>query len=263
MKILIGSGWWCDEKEARKNAVGDKFIRSSDFFRLWLNSLIEQNLEFEIFITDSNSPIKPEPSLLKDITFVSLNENAGHSISHKGFFCGWTRSVIMSMTYCMCGDYDYFVYIEQDALLKGNVIEAAIKQASKTGASFGFSEQTAYQMQVSFFVIKQSQIRYLLKNLYMINQIDNNFAPENKLSLILSKFNFWPLSWILTRSDRIAIKFFRFINKFSFLRKFDYLPFGYGRERPINFDDNQYYFQQATKQDINQYINSKKNDKKY
>ena len=154
MKILIGSGWWSTQEEERKNLIGDDFIRSASFFELWLASIKRQSIEADIFITDSNSPIKPDYDFSKNakIKFLSLNENGGHAVGHKGFFCGWTRSIIMSMTYCMCSNYDYYVYIEQDALIHGEIIEKAVEEANNKGAVFGYSEQTGYQMQVSFFL---------------------------------------------------------------------------------------------------------------
>ena len=260
MKVLVGSGWWCNEQEDRDNAFGDKFIRSSEFFNLWIESIHRQNEDIDIFITDSNSPIKPEFDFesSNNITFISLNENGGHAVNHKGFFCGWTRSVIMSMNYCMCGNYDYYVYVEQDALLKGDVIKQAIEEAEKTGAAFGYSAQTAYQLQVSFFVIKQSLLREFLASLYSLGKSDGKIAPENKFSIVLSRLNY--LSFLFQISNTLTSKAFRLLNKSSLLRRFSYLSFGYGRERPIDFQDSIFYFQQATKEEINNYLELKKSN---
>lgn len=256
MKVLIGSGWWSTQKEERTNLVGDDFIRSASFFDLWLESINRQSIDADIFITDSNSPIKPEYDFTNNekIKFVSLNENGGHAINHKGFFCGWTRSAIMSMTYCMCGDYDYYVYVEQDALLSGKIIKKAIEEASNKGAAFGYSKQTGYQLQISFFVVKQSHIKNFLSKLYSIEKLDSQISPENKFTLALSKLNLFPLSSIFSFSDRVTAKLFKIINRFSFLRNYDYLSFGYGRERPINFEDEIFYFQHGSKQEIEDYL---------
>jgi len=265
MKLLIGSGWWCNEAEDRDNVYGDAFIRSSDFFELWHDSVKSQKFDLDIFVTDSASPIKPKHDFDDDrVCFVSLNENGGHAVNHKGFYCGWTRSVIMSMTYCMCGNYDYYVYVEQDALLQGDVIKQAIDEAESKGAVFGFSKQTAYQMQVSFFIVKQSLIREFLGKLYQIDKTDKEIAPENKFSLALSRVNFPPVSWLLAFNNTFTSKVFRVLNQIPLMRKFSYLSFGYGRERPIDFSNEPYYFQQATKEEISAYLQLRReNDSRY
>ena len=167
----------------------------------------------------------------------------------------------MSMTYCMCGDYDYYVYVEQDALLSGEIIKKAIEESQNKGAVFGYSKQTGYQMQVSFFVIKQSLIKSFLSKLYAIEKLDSQISPENKVTLALSKLNFFPLSVLFSFSDRVTAKVFKIINRFSILRNYDYLSFGYGRERPIDFKDDIFYFQHGSKEELEKYlkIHSQKN----
>ena len=66
--------------------------------------------------------------------------------------------------------------------------------------------------------------------------------------------NFFPLSRLFTISDRVTAKLFKIINKFSFVRDYDYLSFGYGRERPIDFTDEVFYFQHGSKEELEKYL---------
>lgn len=255
-KILVGTGWWCSEADERTNVYGDDYIRGPAFFKHWLASVESQNIPFDALVVDSNSPIKPDFdfSNKNNIKFLSLNENGGHAVNHKGHFCGWTRSVLMSMTYCLCGDYDYYVYVEQDALLYGDVIENLLSECKEKGIVMGYSKQTAYPVQVSLFAFRKDKIRGFLSGMYAIPQRDGEFSPENKIGLVLSLFYKPYLFRLLSMSDRVASKLFKAFLLLPFSRKFNFITFGYGRERPINFDDSYYYFQQGTADEIKSYM---------
>ena len=51
----------------------------------------------------------------------------------------------------------------------------------------------------------------------------------------------------------IRARFKLFALACSISKRYEVLPFGYGRERPINFDDDVYYFQHGTAAEVAQY----------
>ena len=71
------------------------------------------------------SPIKPNLQSRDDVQWIELDRNYGHpndirvgSIHTK--YSGFTRSVIMGAMYALSCDADFYVYVEQDALLFGD-----------------------------------------------------------------------------------------------------------------------------------------------
>ena len=71
--------------------------------------------------------------------------------------------------------------------------------------------------------------------------------------------NPFPFYFLLFKlSDRVIAELFKIINRFSFMRNFSYLPFGFGRERPIRFEDKVFYFQHGSKEEVENYLNVQK-----
>src|SRR5437868_6949827 len=58
-KVVVGSGWWCDEKP-HDWAIGSPVTRSVPFFDLWYRQVVRCLQPDRIVITDSASPIKPD-----------------------------------------------------------------------------------------------------------------------------------------------------------------------------------------------------------
>jgi hypothetical protein len=252
-KYIIGSGWWCSENSEqtcnnKRKLMGAPIIRKADFHSKWYESVISNTNPEKIVIIDSNSPIKP--NLNKEdnrIVFISLPSNSGHSVDCTEKFCGWTKSVILSLQYAVLANVDYFVYVEQDVLLRGNgIIEHCIHNMKKP-YMFGHPEGTPQPLQQSLFIIRISHANKFLSSLFKLNSSDSELSPENKfvyassrLQMLLDIFYF---SFAQKKAQKLAHKF----------KNFDYLPFGYGRTRPINFSEHFYYFQHGTVEEIKLY----------
>ncbi|MBY7766025.1 hypothetical protein KW426_15800 [Vibrio fluvialis] len=252
MKYIIGSGWWCsDESDGRDAFYGDEDIRSQEFHKLWRKSVDSFTSPDRVIIVDSNSPVKPNYS--DDVIFLSLNENAGHSTNHRGKFSGWMRSVILSASYAINCDCDYFVYVEQDVLLQGsNIVEKAIATMKKP-YMFGKCHDHNNPLQQSFFIIKKSHLEEFISNIYRIRYTDFDMPPERKFALATSRyFMFIPQFFFVTPANMFLKKVFRRVqnNVSRILGNYDYLPFGYGRDRPINFEDEYFYFQHGDKNEL-------------
>ena len=88
--------------------------------------------------------------------FLSLPLNAGHSTDHKGKYSGWMRSILLGLEYAYLSDTEYFVYVEQDALLYGdNIVEKCIDKMTKP-YMFGSGLGTKQPLQQSFFIIRSN-----------------------------------------------------------------------------------------------------------
>ncbi|MCV2883275.1 hypothetical protein OE749_01020 [Aestuariibacter sp. AA17] len=272
MKYIIGSGWWCadnpslDDNEFRIK-YGDDEIRGKDFHHVWYDSVNTNTNPSKIVIVDSCSPTKP-PLDRNDprIEFISLNENPGHSTKHTGKYSGWTRSVLLGLSYAINCDCDYFVYVEQDALLKGKgIIEREIANMKRPFV-FGKQRGLAQPLQQSFFIIDMKYAELFLSRYMAIKARDNKISPERKFAIATSAilgalpeslFYQPPLNnvfqKVLHRVQSAILKVFGC---------YGVTVSGYGRDRPIKFDDEYFYFQHGSKEELQTYLETQHDAKR-
>lgn len=257
---VVTTGWWCKqsaEKDMREHCFGDEKIRSSDFFYEWYNAVNTFTKPEKILIVDSASPVKPPKINDQRLECISLNENPGHSTNHVGKYCGVTRAHILGMQYALMCDVDYWVYIEQDALIYGeNIIEKCISRMSK-GIMFGCGRGTPQPTQQSLIIIHKSKIQTFINRLISIKSRDNEISPEMKFAIASSAFfKFFPE--ILFKENRANNFFGRLIYNFisrtiKLNLSFDIIPFGFGRKRPLDFGQDCFYFQHGESSELFQY----------
>lgn len=232
MKYIIGTGWWCDgtglHSHSKHQKYVDKKTRQSDFFDLWYKSVKKYTKPDKIIMVDSNSPIKPNLSGKDDVEFISLNKNYGAAIdgTSKGILSGWDRSVLMGASYAMLCDVDYFVYIEQDCLIHGKgIIEYAISKMNRAKVMLGDGIGTPQPIQQSFIIVKGDYLQTFISKDFTLN--DKSFlrkSPEKRYG-----------------------EYFKQVAKM--------LPFGYGRTRPINFNDEYFYAQHLRSNELRKFKN--------
>ena len=259
-KYIITTGWWCtnDNKlDDRKRKYGDSFIRTDEFHKTWFNAVNTFTKPKKIYIIDSNSPVKPLMNQEKEM-MISLHNNAGHSTKLIGKLSGVSRAHLLGMSLAMVNEVDYWVYIEQDALIFGNdIIEKCIEKMTKP-YMFGSGKGTSQPVQQSLMIIKKEGIPNFIKSFNAIKARDNEISPEMKFAIAASL----PLRLVPevvykymgkgTIMSKIVKRIFWPI--FSFFKGFDNIPFGYGRARPINFDSRHFYFQHGNKEELNSYF---------
>jgi hypothetical protein len=234
-KIVVGSGWWCDDNESAWD-IGCKATRSIPFFSLWLTQVVKCLSPHRIIITDSHSPLKPDYKAYDLIQWVELDKNYGHAndirikmINTK--YSGFTRSVLQGCLYALSCDADYYIYVEQDCLLKGenflklavgnNEEDILIGQATKGGIGLG-GKTAASMKQQSLMIIKKSAMERLITGLLEADWSDGEVSPEITMERQLKSLG------------TLAIPF--------------------GRSRPIDFDQPCFYAQHFTIDELNQFI---------
>jgi hypothetical protein len=254
---IITSGWWCDNDSSNDRDVkyGSSNLRQAVFFNTWYELIRENCNPKKIVVIDSNSPVKPDLKSYENVHFMELDYNPGHPTKHTGKYSGVTYAHLLGLTYTLLEDVDYWVYIEQDAIIKGkHLIEYAISKM-KRDFMFGSGWGTPQPVQHSLMIIKKSAIPSFIKNLSKIEFKDSELSPEMKFAIAASPvLRLLPLFIIkvLTQKtfiSRMVWKVF-FIISNSYLGGFQPLPFGYGRSRPINHEDTFYYFQHGTEDEI-------------
>lgn len=227
MDYIIGTGWWCDGSGKHASSVNNNstdLTRHQKFSLIWSHFIKKYSNPQRIIVVDSNSP-EPFEAII-DYDFIRMTRNFGHAINCDTHLCGWTRSLLISAFYAFMNDMHY-VYIEQDVLIHGeNIIERAIENLHDADFSHGTWEHN-YKVEQSFVVIKWGAILRFIGAYMSFGQSDKEMRPE-------LKFHQMGDSHLSSHGNL----------------RFKELPFGYGRRRPIDFDDNHFYAQHWTDEEL-------------
>ena len=135
-KVLIGSGWWCADKDS-PGSTETAPATTMAFFYLWYTQIVKCLSPSAIVITDRQSPLKPDYQAFELIHWIELEGNNGHANgSGTGkveiHYSHFTQSILSGCMYALNSDADYYVYVEQGCLLKGdNFLNVAIGETSE------------------------------------------------------------------------------------------------------------------------------------
>ncbi|MEL7300906.1 MAG: hypothetical protein AAFM92_11030 [Pseudomonadota bacterium] len=253
--VIVGSGWWSTDAPSwtvnpNRKALGDDLIRSVDFFETWLDSVTRAGQPAKIIVVDSASPRKPAQQKRAMVEWLELPFNAKHSTSHVGQWSGWMRSVLVSASYALNCDCDYFVYVEQDCLLEGRGLFDRMARETRTGLVFGSGEGTPQPVQQSLFLVRKDRLSGFVTNLLAIRARDQDLAPEWKFVCA----SWRPLVWMANLGLLKHRKVRKAVQALAFGRRYEFLTFGTGRGRPIPFEEPAFYFQHATREEVDRYL---------
>jgi hypothetical protein len=254
---LVTTGWYASREPRSYVTAGDEFIRGTEFRSLWWQSLDRYVAPEHVFIVDSASPMKPDDAACTATKFqrLELLRNPGHSQNGKTFYCGAMAAIIMGLEFALHNDVEMMLYIEQDALVYGKAIIEKTKAALRR-RDLVFGATADVDIQHSFYGVNKRGIRHFLSALHSINYSDKRIAPENKFMYAGSRMLPSPVLKLAehTSIDKLRRAGLILFSKLCRLcRNYEYLPFGYGRDRPINFNDDVFYFQQGSMDEINRY----------
>jgi hypothetical protein len=254
---LVISGWYASNEPRNYVTVGDDLIRGVAFRPLWWRSLDTFIRPAHVFIVDSASPAKPNDVDFTSTKFqrVELLRNPGHAQNGNTHYCGYMAGVILGLEFAMHNDVDMLLYVEQDALVFGDSIIAKTKNALRR-KDLVFGGGSGLGIQQSFFAANRRGIRHFLRALHGINYSDRQIAPEHKFMFAATRFLPAPLIGLAVHTEndsvrKAGVRLFSLIC--SGAGNYELLPFGYGRDRPINFNDEVFYFQQGSTDEIREY----------
>lgn len=254
---LVTTGWYASDESRSYRTKGDDLIRGVGFRPLWWRSLDTFIKPKHVLVVDSASPIKPNDSAYTstDCRHVELLINPGHSQNTKSHYSGWTAGMILGLEYALNNDVEMFLYVEQDVLVFGDSIIEKTKNALRR-KDLVFGAGSFVDVQQSFVAANKKGIRHFLSALHAINYSDKQIAPEHKFMFAASRFLPSPL--LALAEFREAPKLRRaglllFALACSLSKNYEVLPFGYGRARPINFNDDAFYFQHGTADEVSRY----------
>ena len=253
---LVTSGWFSTNEARSYVTAGDELIRGVGFRPLWWKSMDTFIKPQHVFIVDSASPVKPDDAACTSTPFqyTELLINPGHSQNGKTHYCGAMAAIIMGLEFALHNDVEMLLYVEQDALVFGDAIVEKTKNAlRRKDLVFGSG---ALDIQQSFFAANKKGIRRFLSALHAINYSDKQVAPEHKFMFAASRFLPSPLIKLaeFTEIEKMRVAGLRLFSLICGLTKnYAFLPFGYGRKRPINFGDDVFYFQHGSADELARY----------
>src|ERR1700722_8438805 len=253
---LVTSGWFATDEARSYVTAGDELIRGVGFRPLWWKSVDTFIKTQHVFIVDSASPVKPDDAACTSTPFqyTELLINPGHSQNGKTHYCGAMAAIIMGLEFALHNDVEMFLYLEQDALVFGDAIVEKTKNAlRRKDLVFGSG---ALDIQQSFFAANKKGIRRFLSALHAINYSDKQVAPDPNSMFAASRFLPSPLIKLaeFTEIEKMRVAGLRLFSLVCGLTKnYAFLPFGYGRKRPINFGDDVFYFQHGSADELARY----------
>lgn len=255
---LVCTGWYSSGAPRSYITYGDEEIRNNAFRPLWWQSLDTFVKPAHVLVVDSASPVKPNDYQHTSTKFstIELLKNPGHSQNCTTHYCGYMASVIVGLEFALLNDVDFFLYIEQDALTYGKGFVERIKQSLLTSDFVFGGAGPKGLIEQSVFALSKKGIRKFLAALHAIEYSDRQVPPEIKFMWAASHLSGLPFMGLLSwdHSDTLRRPFVRlFFELMPLLGKYTLLPFGYGRVRPINFNDDVFYFQQGSRDEIDAY----------
>jgi hypothetical protein len=254
---LVTTGWYASHESRSYRTSGDDLIRGAAFRPLWWRSMDTFIKPQHVFIVDSASPVKANDAAYTstDCRCVELLINPGHSQNTRHFYSGWSAGIIMGLEYALNCDVDMFLYVEQDVLVYGDGIVEKTKSALRR-KDLVFGAGNFVGVQQSFVAANKKGIRRFLSALHGIDYSDKQIGPEQKFMYAAARG--LPSPVLALAEYRSAARLRRagllvFAALCSLSKGYEVLPFGYGRNRPINFGDDTYYFQHGTVDEVAEY----------
>jgi hypothetical protein len=234
-KVIVGTGWWSDKK-SHDWALGSDVTRSTAFFSLWYRQVVRYLNPDRIIVTDSRSPFKPDFKNFRNVHWIELDKNYGGPNDVrvgkiKTKFSGFTKSVINGAMHALCCDADFYVYVEQDCLIKGERFlehalgesDAEIFLGQRTVGGKGIEGKPAASMiQQSCIIVKKSGLERFISRTLEGPETDGELSPEVKM-------------------DRD-------------LKPYDFVQIPFGRSRPIDFSLNHFYAQHLDQNELEEFM---------
>ena len=216
--LTIATGW-CVNKDRPQSIVRGHLVYKYDWMRKWL-AYHKRQTRADFFLYESFSDFMPDAKGFDNIVHAAIH------FKDLPFRHDWAASFIVGMQYAFLQG-NHFLYIEQDCLVTGipGLINWALTNSPKISYGYGeFSYMTGWAEMSCVFVKKS----YLVEAITRMNESgikDNSGTPIFE-TVFHQIFSDSLVPW----------------------------PFGYGRKRPINFDDPIWYGHQMSDEQIEHII---------
>ncbi len=217
-KYVIVTGYYEDEdREYHRN-----------LFKLWWKNTIfhtKHNPPEQIYVLDAGSEMPWED---KKGCWIDMPYNLGHvcdtmAIGKKKFMhpiCGWSTSTLLGAMLAYNSNTD-LIYKEQDCLAFGHWVEEMYKSLGQNNIKLitgGLDPNLPFRVEQSLFGITNDFLLKFITDYMNIKEPDWETIPEHKWDYLINT---------------------------AWKDNFEWLKFGYGRARPVDYDKKVFYLQHA------------------
>jgi hypothetical protein len=234
-KVIVGSGWWCDNKP-HDWTIGAPITQSAGFFKLWYRQVMQCLNPYSIVVTDSAAPEKPDYQSLANIHWIELDRNYGQPNDIrvgriKTKYSGFTRGVVNGAMYALCCDADFYAFVEQDCLLYGDDFLSRAIGDSKEDILVGPPTQNgrglkgsvaAPMLQNSLLIVRRAGLERFIDAILGAPWTDGQISPEQTIKRRMSPYGF------------IGVPF--------------------GRSRPIDFKEPTFYAHHLDEDELRRFL---------
>ncbi len=193
-KVIVGSGWWCDNKP-HDWTIGSPIPQSVSFFKLWYRQVMQCLNPHSIVVTDSAAPEKPDYRSLTNIHWIELDRNYGQPNDIRvgriqAKYSGFTRAVFNGAMYALCCEADFYVFVEQDCLLYGDdLLNRAVADSNDdillgrpTEKGKGLKDSMAAPMlQNSLVIVRRAGLERFIDAILGAPWTDGEISPEETM----------------------------------------------------------------------------------
>ena len=147
---------------------------------------------------------KPDWERFNNIHWIELDKNYGNASDIRVGRCvtklsGFTRSVINGAMYAYCCDADYYIYVEQDCVIRGNDFlarcigdsdsEIFLGQRTEGGKGI-YGRPAAPMIQQSLIIVRNSGLERFISRTIEAPETDGELPPEIKMDRDLKPYDF-------------------------------------------------------------------------
>ena len=224
--ICIGTGWYADHKGHNNPQRSALQISPEWFSKYWVPNILKyiNPMQFHFYL--SNCEILPSGIYGMERTQIVMGHVQAVKMAHSH---DCHAAIMTGAMYAWCNNLDY-LFIEQDCMVKG--LDKILDFAKDKDLCYGFGEYSYLPgwAEYSLIYVDHADLIGFISN-FIHSPIINMIMPD------------WP--------------------EVEFQRLFGYdftaWPFGYGRKRPIDFNQPMCYAQQLTDNEIAKFMEADAN----
>lgn len=184
MSYSIVTGWYADDKARDYKAYGDDFVRSAECFDIWYHCIRAFTSPSNILVIDSASPLRPRMPDDPRISWVTLKRNYGHAVQGHSALCGWSRALLLGLSYGFANGDLYTVLVEQGTLFYGkDIIERQIAAHPDADIIAPNGSETPQPLQTGILIFRSAMIPKFVDNYARVAASDDALSPEKKVAL--------------------------------------------------------------------------------
>ena len=184
MSYSIVTGWYADNKARDYRVLGDDFVRSVECFDIWYHCIRSFTSPSNILIVDSASPARPRLPDDPRISWVSLKRNYGHAVQGHSALSGWSRALLLGLSYGYANGDHYTLLVEQGTLFHGkDIIERQIADHPEADIIAPSGSGTPQPLQTGILIFRSAIIPKFVENYTRVASADDALSPEKKVAL--------------------------------------------------------------------------------